>query len=128
MGDGDGDENHEYAELVLIVTKVIKVPPKRGKVGQIESECAYIDGLMSNLYNTATVKIDMLTAGNYIVFYKADFSSNTLCRKLNTVFMSPHEVPLKRISAKRFGKEFLDDLRRRNFARQQEPKYKQPIF
>ena len=125
MGDGDGGEDDfEYAEITLIVAKVIKVPPKRGRIGQIESECAYIDGVTSDLYNTATVKINTLTMGNYIVFYSGNFKNKTLCRRLNTIIMSPNELPLKRISAKRFGKEFLDDLRRRNFRRQHEPNYK----
>jgi len=119
MGEGHaGIDNFEYAELSLIVSKVIKVPPKRGRVGNIDSEVAYVDGITSDLYNTATVKIDTLTAGNYIVFYKGEFNSKTMCRRINTIMMSPHEIPLKRISAKRFGKEFLDDLRRRNFHRQ----------
>ena len=118
MGDGDGgNDDYEYAELSLIITKVIKVPPKRGKVGQIESECAYIDGITSDLYNNVTQKIDTMTAGNYIIFYTGNFKNNALCRRLNTIFMSPHEINLKRISAKRFGKDFLDDLRRRNFKR-----------
>ena len=118
MGDGDyGLNDYEFAELTLIITKVIKVPPKRGKPGEVHSECAYIDGITSDLYNNVTQKIDTLTAGNYIVFYTGDFKHNALCRRLNTIFMSPHDVNLKRISAKRFGKEFLDDLRRRNFKR-----------
>jgi len=58
-----------------------------------------------------------MSAGTYVAFYCANFKSDQLCRRLNTIFMSPHEVPLKRISAKRFGKEFLADLERRNMKR-----------
>ena len=50
---GVGDENYEYAEMQLICTKIIKVPPKTGKntSNEIVVECAYIDGMIDNTYN-----------------------------------------------------------------------------
>ena len=65
-----------------------------------------------------------MSAGTYVAFYSANFKPDQLCRRLNTIFMSPHQVPLKRISARRFGKEFLSDLERRNYKRQSNDDYK----
>ena len=54
MGDGGGgSEDFEYAELSLILTKVIKVPSKN-KLGQTKNECAYVDGITGDLYNSIT--------------------------------------------------------------------------
>ena len=131
MGDGGaGEEDYEYAEMQLICTKVVKIPPKTGENGsdEITGECAFIDGVTSDLYNSANLKIDKMTAGKYLIFYTAKFKKEQLCRKVNIIFYSPHEVPLKRISAKTFGKPFLDDLERRNFKRQCTDDWKQPYF
>lgn len=72
-----GDEMYEYAEMQLIVTKVIKVPPNTGanQSDKISSgECAYIDGVCDDLYNTCSLKIDKMTSGKYLVFYTANFN------------------------------------------------------
>ena len=71
-----------------------------------------------------------MTAGKYIIFYKANFRKDQLCRKLNIVFYSPQDVQdsMMRVSAKNFGTHFLDDLERRNFKRQCADGYKQPYF
>ena len=61
-----------------------------------------------------------MSSGTYVAFYTANFKADQLCRRLNLIFMSPHEVTLKRISAKRFGKEFLQDLEKRNYRRNSE--------
>ena len=37
-------------------------------------ECAFIDGVTSDLYNAVHLKIDKMTAGKYLVFYTAKFS------------------------------------------------------
>lgn len=126
MGDGAGEEDYEYAEMQLIVTKVIKIPPKEGKnnVPEITGECAYIDGLISDLYNCCHLKIDKLTAGRYVVFFTAKFKKQELCRKINNIVYSPHHLELHRISAKNFGKNFIADLERRNFNRNCEDDYK----
>jgi hypothetical protein len=70
-----GSEDYEYAQMQLIVTKVIKVPPKTGenKSEGITGECAYIDGIVDDLYNSIHLRIDKMTAGRYIVFYTAKF-------------------------------------------------------
>jgi hypothetical protein len=103
--------------MQFIVTKVVKIPPKTGQNSsdRITGECAYIDGVTSDLYNCVSLRINKMTAGKYICFYKANFRKNELCRRLNTIFYSPYELPLKRISAKKFGADFLDELERRNF-------------
>ena len=118
MDDG-GSEDYEYAEMQLILTKVIKIPPKTGENHStgITGECAYIDGQISDLYNSLHMKIDKMTAGTYIVFYTGNFRKEQLCRKMNTILYCPHEVKIKRISAKRFGTGFLNDLERRNIKR-----------
>ena len=69
-------EEYEYAEMQLILTKVIKVPPKTGQntSEEITGECAYIDGVIDDLYNTTSLKVDKMTAGKYLIFYKANFS------------------------------------------------------
>lgn len=120
-----GDEEYEYAEMQLIVTKVIKVPPKTGQnqSDDVTGECAYIDGLCDDLYNTAAVKIDKMTAGKYLIFYTANFNHTQLCRRLNVVFYAPHEVPIKRVSAKQFGAHFLQDLEFRNQKRHMKDDY-----
>ncbi len=62
--------------MQLIVTKVIKVPPKTGENQEnkiVTGECAFIDGITDDLYNSVKLKIDKMTAGKYIVFYTADF-------------------------------------------------------
>ena len=74
-----GDENYEYANMQLIVTKVIKVPPKTGRNTSehtVTGECAYVDGICDDLYNTASLKIDKMTAGKYLIFYTANFSAS----------------------------------------------------
>merc|ERR1712146_159780 len=48
-----GDEEYEYANMQLIVTKCIKMPPKTGQN-----------------------RIDKMTAGKYFVFYTANFSAS----------------------------------------------------
>mmetsp|Transcript_24542 Transcript_24542/g.38062 ORF Transcript_24542/g.38062 Transcript_24542/m.38062 type:complete len:137 (-) Transcript_24542:11-421(-) len=131
MMEGELDDDYEYPEQTLIVTKVIKVPPQTGKNESelVTGECAYIDGTISDLYNTVNVKINKLTAGKYIVFYSAKFKKEQLCRKLNTIFYGPEKVDMKRVSAKRFGKDFLEELEARNFKRNcLEGPYKQPFF
>ena len=128
MGEGAGSEDYEYAEMHLILTKVVKIPPKTGenKSTGITGECAYIDGVVSDVYNSVHLRIDKMTAGSYIVFYTAKFKKEQLCRKLNTIFYCPHEIDIKRISAKRFGQAFLNDLERRNLKRSFAETYKQP--
>ena len=70
---------------------MLKIPPKTGKNSSaaISGECAYIDGVTSDLYNSVHLKIDKMTAGKYIVFYHAKFKKDQLCRKMNVVFYSP---------------------------------------
>ena len=90
--------------MQLIVTKVIKVPPKTGENKGDEivtGECAFIDGITDDIYNSVNLKIDKMTAGKYIVFYTADFKKHQLCRRLNVIFYSPLNVKLKRLSALR---------------------------
>ena len=77
MEDGHhGHENYNYAELTLILTKVIKVPVKNSKTGATKNECAYVDGITGDLYNSINMKIETLTSGNYIVFYYGDFKGH----------------------------------------------------
>ena len=105
MSDGHVEnENYDYAELTLILTKVIKVPVKHSKVGAVKTECAYVDGVTGDLYNNINLKVETLTAGNYIVFYKGEFKGHQQwCHRLNNILMCPHQIDLKRISAKMFG-------------------------
>ena len=116
MDEEGGDENYEYAEMQLIVTKVVKTPPKPGQK-RGKHECAFIDGATSDLYNSVHVKINKMTPGQYIVFYTADFNKDQLCRRLNVILQSTDEVKIKRLSARKFGLGFLNDLERRNFKR-----------
>lgn len=55
-----GDEDYEYAEMQLIVCKAIKIPPKTGAntSDDIMAECAYVDGVLDDTYNTCAVRID----------------------------------------------------------------------
>ena len=105
MSDGHVEnENYDYAELTLILTKVIKVPVKHSKVGAVKTECAYVDGVTGDLYNNINLKVETLTAGNYIVFYRGEFKGHQQwCHRLNNILMCPHHIDLKRISAKMFG-------------------------
>jgi hypothetical protein len=84
-------DDYEYAEMTLIVTKVIKMPPKTGKnrSSRTLGECAYVDGVIADLYNTCHVKLKKMTAGRYIFFYSANFRRDQLCRKLNIVLNAP---------------------------------------
>lgn len=77
MDEQSGSEEYQYAEMTMIVTKVLRVPPnKEGNDEEIiTGECAYIDGVISDLYNTCHIKINKMTAGRYIVFYKAKFNT-----------------------------------------------------
>lgn len=104
--------------MQLIVTKVIKVPPKTGENQDnkiVTGECAFIDGITDDTYNSVKLKIDKMTAGKYIVFYTADFRKEQLCRRLNVILYAPYEVKLKRLSARNFGSDFLNQLQRLNF-------------
>lgn len=51
---------YEYPEMQMILTKVIKMPPKTGanSSDDITGECAYIDGVTSDLYNCMHLKIN----------------------------------------------------------------------
>ena len=114
--------NYEYAEMILIVTKVIPLDPGSAKNKSVfpRGECAYVDGVVQDLYNTCHVKIEKMTAGRYIFFYTAKFRKDQLCRKLNVIFNTSHditEMKLTRISAKQFGSTFLADLERINLER-----------
>ena len=64
--------------MQLIVTKAVKMPPNTGKNRTFKTigECAYIDGKITDLYNTCHVKIDKMTAGRYVIFYTAKFRSD----------------------------------------------------
>ena len=74
MGEGDGGhEDYEYAQMQLIITKIIKVPPKHGQISNVQGECAYIDGNIGDLYNNINVKINTMSAGSYVAFYTATF-------------------------------------------------------
>ena len=130
--DEDNFDNapYEYPEMQMILTKVIKMPPMTGAntSDDITGECAYIDGVTSDLYNCMHLKINQLNAGKYIMFYTCAFKPDQLTRRLNTIMYAPIELPLKRISAREFGTTFLDDLERRNFNRQNMFNYKQPKF
>lgn len=42
----------------------------------MSGECAYIDGVTDDTYNSIKLKIDKMTAGKYIVFYTADFKKD----------------------------------------------------
>ena len=110
----------------MILTKVIKVPPKTGEntSDEITGECAYIDGISSDLYNCMHLKINQMNAGKYIMFYTCAFKPDQLTRRLNTIMYAPLKLDLKRISARDFGAPFLDDLERRNFNRQMIDNYK----
>ena len=127
MGDGgQGENDYEYPEMMFILTKVIKIPPKTGQntSDRVTGECAYIDGVQTDLYNTMSLKVDKMTAGKYLCFYKADWKQSQLCRRMNTIFYSPHKLVAKRISARKFGSNFLDELERRHFKRWHTENYK----
>ena len=112
------EEEYEYAEAQLIVTKAIRTPVKSGeKETKLTGECAFIDGVTSDLYNSVSLKIDKMTAGKYIVFYTAKFRKDQLCRKLNVIFYSKYQVELKRLSARKFGIGFLEEINRLNWQR-----------
>ena len=126
-------DDYEYAEMQLIVTKAIKLPPHTGQNHTFKTlgECAYIDGTIEDLYNTCHVKIEKMTAGRYIFFYTAKFRRDQLCRKLNVILNCEHEHDLKltRISARKFGTTFLNRLERKNLERSwEEDKYQQPYY
>ena len=58
----------------MIVTKVLTRPPQKDdEQSRVTGECAFVDGITSDLYNTVTVKINKMTAGKYLIFYTADF-------------------------------------------------------
>ena len=100
------------------------MPPKTGKnrTNKAMGECAYIDGVTSDLYNSCHIKINKMTAGTYVIFYTCEFKRNELCRRLNTVLHCPcaghaHNYDMKRLSAKKFGPSFLNHLERKNLER-----------
>jgi len=111
--------------MQLIVTKVVKIPPKTGEnqTELVTGECGYIDGLIADTYNCCHLKIDKMTAGRYIVFYTAKFKDSELCRKVNSIFYSPHQVKLTRLSAKDFGTSFLNHLEHKNYKRMWDENY-----
>ena len=78
IDDTAGAEVYEYAEMQLIITKVIKMPPNTGKnlSNQMIGECAFVDGITQDMYNAVHIKINKMTAGQYIFFYTANFSKN----------------------------------------------------
>ena len=47
IDDQGGNEFYEYAEMQLIVTKVIRMPPHTGKnlSSEMIGECAFVDGV-----------------------------------------------------------------------------------
>ena len=74
--DDEGvDASYDYPEMQMILTKVIKMPPKTGEnhSSDITGECAYIDGISSDLYNCMHLKINQMNAGKYIMFYTCAF-------------------------------------------------------
>ena len=75
-GEADMDE-YEYPEMTLILCKLIKIPPKTGKNSsdKILSECAYIDGKTSDLYNSLHLRVNKMSAGKYLVLYTANFTN-----------------------------------------------------
>ena len=115
----DPNVDYEYPEMTFIVAKVVKIPPKTDKntSERITGECAYIDGVTSDLYNSVNLRVDRMTAGKYLCFYTARYPQDNLCRKLNTIFYAPYEVKLKRVSARLFGKDFLEHLEEINYFR-----------
>ena len=122
-------DDYQYAEMQFIVTKVLRVPVKSGeKETKATGECAFIDGVTSDLYNSVSLKIDKMTAGKYLCFYTAKFRKSQLCRKLNVIFYAKHQVEMKRISARNFDSAFLDDIARLNWQRQCNDQYRQPYF
>ena len=132
INDGNTPEDYEYADMQLIVTKVLKQPARTGKNKSNfnKGECAFIDGTHCNLYNTIHTKINKMTAGSYIFFYTGNFREEQLCRKLNIVLHTPVEnLKIKRISARKFGKSFLNLLERENFLRSVAgEEYHQPYY
>jgi hypothetical protein len=126
-----GQDNYEYAEMQLIATKVIKIPAdsELNRTGKPIGECAFIDGVQSDIYNTVHLKIKKMTAGRYVFFYTAKFRRDQLCRKLNVVLHSKEGPEFKRLRAKEFGIPFLNNLERKNFLRScQGLDYVQPNF
>ena len=114
----DTSDSYQYAEMQFIVTKSLRVPVKSGELEtEATGECAYIDGVIGDLYNSVHLKIDKMTAGKYLCFYTAKFRKNQLCRKMNVIFYSKYQIEMKRISARQFGSAFLDDLGRQNWQR-----------
>ena len=91
IDDQGGNEFYEYAEMQLIVTKVIKMPPHSGKnmSSEMIGECAFVDGVTQDMYNSCHLKINKMTAGTYIFFYTANFSKTQLCRRLNVILQCP---------------------------------------
>ena len=75
MDEMNLDEDYAYAEMQFIVTKMVKIPPKTGRNNSevITGECAYVDGVVSDLYNNVSLKVDNMTAGKYLCFYTANF-------------------------------------------------------
>ena len=94
------------------MTKVLTRPPQKDEdQSRVTGECAFVDGITSDLYNTVTLQIKKMTAGKYLIFYTAKFEKEHLCRKLNSIFYCPYEVKLKRVSAQKFGNYFLEEIK-----------------
>lgn len=75
------------------MTKCLRTPKKQGDPEtEATGECAFIDGVTGDLYNSVHLKIDKMTAGKYLCFYTAKFRKNQLCRKLNVIFYAKHAV------------------------------------
>lgn len=84
------------------------------------AECAYVDGVLDDTYNTCAVRIDQMTAGKYFIFYTAKFNKDQLYRKLNVIMYGSDNYEMKRISARMFSdsnSSFFEDLEYRNFRR-----------
>lgn len=112
------EDDYKYAEMQFIVTKKLQKPALADDEDQTPTttgECAFIDGVTSDLYNSCTIKIDKMTAGKYLCFYTAKFGKKQLSRKINVIFYGKNEVKMRRISAKQFGSGFFDEILRLNF-------------
>lgn len=111
-------DDYQYGEMQFILTKILRVPVKADEQEtKTTGECAFIDGVTSDLYPSVHLKVDKMTAGKYLCFYTCKFKKNELCRKLNVIFYAKHEAKMRRISARKFGSGFLDELARLNWQR-----------
>ncbi len=92
--------SYKYAPLKLMIAKIIKSTP--GVPGDKPcDELAFLDGDYM-CYQHAHVEVPRLSAGEYVIFFKAEWSSLNPQRKLIMNIYAPDPIDMIRVPNKQF--------------------------